>query len=121
MNGMHDVVLFVTDDKHLDDLIHDGSIDHNVRLAIDLGLSPITAIQMATINAAECFGLGDKGAIAPGYKADFILLDDLNSIAIADVYKDGKIVIENGMLVNDWNESLIPKSDLLKRQFVLLK
>ena len=70
---------------------------------------------MATINAAECFGLGDKGAIAPGYKADFILLDDLKSIAIADVYKDGKIVIENGMLVNDWNESLIPKSDLLKK------
>lgn len=64
--------LFVTDDKHLDDLVHEGSIDHNVRLAINTGLSPLTAIQMASINAAECFGLMDKGAIAPGYKADFI-------------------------------------------------
>ncbi|WP_342429757.1 adenine deaminase [Neobacillus sp. FSL H8-0543] len=107
--------LFVTDDKHLDDLIHDGSIDHNVRLAIDCGIPPITAIQMATINAAECFGLSDKGAIAPGYRADFILLDDLKTIAIADVYKDGKIVIENGLLVNDWNGSLEPESDLLRK------
>jgi adenine deaminase len=107
--------LFVTDDKHLDDLIDDGSIDHNVRLAIGSGLPPITAIQMATINAAECFGLVDKGAIAPGYKADFILLDDLKSIAIGDVYKDGKIVIENGLLVNDWNQSHAAESDLLRK------
>ena len=91
--------LFVTDDKHLDDLIHDGSIDHNVRLAIASGLSSITAIQMATINAAECFGLESKGAIAPGYKADFFLFDDLEKINITTVYKDGMAVVENGRLV----------------------
>lgn len=87
--------LFVTDDKHLDDLLEEGSIDHNVRMAISLGIPPITAIQMASINAAECFGLGAKGAIAPGYQADFILLNDLETIKIAKVYKDGNLVVEN--------------------------
>jgi adenine deaminase len=91
--------LFVTDDKHLDDLINEGSIDHNVRLAIESGVSPITAIQMATLNAAECFGISGKGAIAPGYNADFILFDNLETIQISNVYKDGKAVVENGILV----------------------
>jgi adenine deaminase len=93
--------LFVTDDKHLDDLVLEGSIDHNVRLAIGEGLSPITAIQMATINAAECFGLEDKGAIAAGYKADFSLVDDLESVSISHVYKDGIAVAQDGKLIAD--------------------
>ncbi|MEH7118295.1 adenine deaminase [Neobacillus vireti] len=93
--------LFVTDDKHLDDLVHEGSIDHNVRLAIASGLSPLTAIQMASINAAECFGLENKGAIAPGYRADFIFFDNLDTIQITDVYKDGRAVVKNGLLIRD--------------------
>jgi adenine deaminase len=93
--------LFVTDDKHLDDLIRDGSIDHNIRLAIQSGISPITAIQMATLNAAECFGIEDKGAIAPGYKADFLLLENLNNLKITDVYKDGQLMVENGVLLKE--------------------
>ncbi|WP_372447612.1 adenine deaminase [Neobacillus rhizophilus] len=92
--------LFVTDDKHLDDLLHEGSIDHNVRLAVASGISPITAIQMATINAAECFGLEEKGAIAPGYKADFIIMEDLESFKIVDVYKDGTAVVKKGAIVH---------------------
>ncbi|MEH7095407.1 adenine deaminase [Neobacillus vireti] len=99
--------LFVTDDKHLDDLVQEGSIDHNVRLAIASGLSPLTAIQMASINAAECFGLEDKGAIAPGYKADFILFDNLETIQITDVYKDGLAVVMDGLLANE-QENPIP-------------
>ena len=97
--------LFVTDDKHLDDLALEGSIDHNVRVAIAEGLSPITAIQMATINAAECFGLEDKGAIAAGYKADFSFVDDLESLRISHVYKDGMAVVQDGKLVIDCNNS----------------
>ncbi|MEH6994725.1 adenine deaminase [Neobacillus drentensis] len=93
--------LFVTDDKHLDDLVLEGSIDHNVRLAIAEGLSPITAIQMATINAAECFGLQEKGAIAAGYKADFSFVDDLETIRISQVYKDGIAVVQDGKLIID--------------------
>ncbi|WP_246041683.1 adenine deaminase [Robertmurraya kyonggiensis] len=91
--------LFVTDDKHLDDLLEEGSIDHNVRMAISLGVPPITAIQMASINAAECFGFGNKGAIAPGYQADFILLDELETIKISRVFKDGSLVVKNGQLL----------------------
>ncbi|WP_246010285.1 adenine deaminase [Bacillus yapensis] len=91
--------LLVTDDKHLDDLIDEGSVDHIVRMAIKLGVAPITAIQMVTINAAECFGLSTKGAIAPGYQADFILLDDLETIKISRVYKDGYLVVEDGQVL----------------------
>jgi adenine deaminase len=102
--------LFVTDDKHLDDLIHEGSVDHNIRLAVTSGVSPITAIQMATINAAECFGLQNKGAIAPGYKADFILFKDFESVKIEHVYKDGNAVVENGALVNNLKNSSLEDS-----------
>lgn len=97
--------LFVTDDKHLDDIILDGSIDHNVRKAISLGISSITAIQMATINAAECFGLEEKGAIAPGYKADFILFDDLKTLKISQVFKDGISIVENGVLMTEFDNN----------------
>jgi adenine deaminase len=92
--------LLVTDDKHLDDLITEGSINHNVRLAISEGLSPITAYQMATLNAAECFGLTEKGAIAPGYKADLLILSNFETVAISKVVKSGKLVMENGRLVD---------------------
>ncbi|PFP24605.1 adenine deaminase [Bacillus sp. AFS073361] len=106
--------LFVTDDKHLDDLVHDGSIDYNVRLAIATGLSPITAFQMATINAAECFGLENKGAIAPGYKADFFLFDDMNKINIRTVFKDGKAVVNNGQLTMDLNTQTFVETERLR-------
>ncbi|MBM7563121.1 adenine deaminase [Paenibacillus sacheonensis] len=90
--------LFVTDDKLLGDLIDEGSIDHVVRLAIRQGLDPITAIQMATINTAECFELRGRGAIAPGYRADFLLLDDLERVGIHAVYVQGECVVRQGMI-----------------------
>lgn len=92
--------LFCTDDKHLDDLMEEGSIDHNVRLAIEEGLEPLLAIQMASLNAAECYRLKQKGAIAPGYKADFLFLDDLQTITIHQVYKEGTLVAEGGKCVS---------------------
>ncbi|CAM3195040.1 adenine deaminase [Sporolactobacillus spathodeae] len=88
--------LFCTDDKYPDDLIAEGSVDANVRMAIQRGIDPITSIQMASINAAECYGLGEKGALAPGYEASFLLLDDLESFAIDQVYVKGKLVAEKG-------------------------
>lgn len=88
--------LFCTDDKHLDDLIEEGSVDYNVRVAIKQGIDPITAISMASINAAQCFGLRQKGAIAPGYDADFLLLDSLEEFRISEVYKDGQLAAQNG-------------------------
>jgi adenine deaminase len=95
--------VFVTDDKHMDDLLEEGSVDHNIRLAIEGGLDPIQAIQMATLNTAECFGFTHKGAIAPGYEADFLLLDDLSTIAIRQVFKAGKLVAEKGTVVSSVN------------------
>jgi len=91
--------LFITDDKHLDDLIDEGSIDYNVRRAIQKGISPVTAIQMATLNAAECFGLAHLGAIAPGYQADLLLLDNLEDVSITHVFKKGELVVESGKLI----------------------
>lgn len=91
--------LFCTDDKHLDDLIEEGSIDFNVRTAIKQGIAPITAISMASLNAAQCFGLRQKGAIAPGYDADFLLLDSLDEFIISSVYKNGQLAAQSGQYV----------------------
>ncbi|MGO4888344.1 adenine deaminase [Anaerobacillus sp. MEB173] len=92
--------LFVTDDKHLDDILYEGTIDHNIRLAINEGVDPVTAIQMASINTAQCFGLEEKGAIAPGYQADFLLLDEMDTLKISHVYKGGKLIVEDGKLID---------------------
>ncbi|MBF0705048.1 adenine deaminase [Alkalihalobacillus hwajinpoensis] len=88
--------MFCTDDKHIDDLINEGSVDHNIRLAIQEGVDPLLAIQMASLNVAECFGLSTKGAIAPGLDADFLMLDDIESFSISHVYRAGELVAESG-------------------------
>ncbi|WP_078381608.1 adenine deaminase [Sutcliffiella halmapala] len=92
--------LFCTDDKHLDDLVTEGSIDHNIRLAIEEGLNPLLAIQIATLNAAECFSLHDKGAVAPGFCADLVLVDNLEKFKINNVFKNGKLVVNQGKLLD---------------------
>lgn len=92
-------ICFCTDDKHIDDLIENGSIDNSIRMAISYGLAPETAIQMCTLNPSECYGLKYKGAIAPGYVADFLILDNLSSFKINSVYKNGKLVVNENKLV----------------------
>lgn len=104
--------LFCTDDKHLDELIREGSIDHSVRLAIQAGLDPFLAIQMASLNAAECFGLSTKGAVAPGYEADLLLLDSIQEIEIAKVLKAGRVVAKNGAAIYDESGVIEPPSRL---------
>lgn len=81
--------LLVTDDRQPRDLIKEGSIDHLIRLAIRAGMDPIQVIQMATINAARAIGLKNLGAVGPGYQADFVVLDDLNTFQISEVYWRG--------------------------------
>lgn len=88
--------LLVTDDRHPADILKDGHIDHIIRLAIEMGKSPFAAIRMATIQAAECFGLQRLGAVAPGFQANVLILDDLDSVAVRDVYCSGKKVVSNG-------------------------
>ncbi len=87
--------LFCTDDRHIEDLIEEGSIDHCIRLSIKNGLDPIKAYTIASLNAANCYGLEDKGAIAPGMRADLVILQDLEDVAIKQVIKDGKVYKKN--------------------------
>ena len=87
---------FATDDKLPGDLLTEGHIDHSIRKAISLGIAPITAIQMGTINTARHSRLRNHGAIAPRYWADFIVLDDLEKFVVRRVYKKGKLVAEDG-------------------------
>jgi len=84
--------LFASDDRHPDDLIWEGHLDFILHKSIKLGLRPITAIQMATINVAEIYGLRNVGAIAPGFRADLVVLDDLESFVFNSVFKDGRLV-----------------------------
>lgn len=90
---------FCTDDKHLDELMEEGSINFAVALAIKHGMNPLQAIQIATLNAAECYRLYDRGAIAEGYVADFVMLDDLQTMKIATVWKNGVKVAEKGQIL----------------------
>ncbi len=92
-------VLFVTDDRFPSDLIDQGHVDHIVRLAIQSGVDPITAIQIATLNAAEYFNLHDRGAIAPGLRADLIVFDDLQHLTIEQVYRGGRLVARDGRVL----------------------
>ncbi len=87
--------LLVTDDRTPSDIASDGHIDHIIRKAVSLGASAVTAVKMATIQAALCFGLKYVGAIAPGYKADILVLDDLDTVDVRDVYISGERVVEN--------------------------
>lgn len=87
---------FCTDDKHIEDILAEGHIDHNVRRSIELGLDPIAAIRMATINTARCYGLKRLGAIAPGCQADFIVFDDLHDFHVLATYHKGRRVPTDG-------------------------
>ncbi len=91
--------LFVVDDRDCADLMKDGDIDAVVRKAIGLGLDPIRAIQLATINTADYFRLDGLGAIAPGYMANLIIFDELASLKAEMVFYRGKLVAETGKLI----------------------
>ena len=94
-------VCLCTDDKHIDEFIREGSIDNSIRMCIKNGIKPEIAIQMGTLNTAECYRLKDIGAIAPGYKANFIILDNLEEFKINSVYKEGNLIVNNDDIVID--------------------
>ncbi|MBN2808738.1 MAG: adenine deaminase [Deltaproteobacteria bacterium] len=89
----------VSDDRHVIDLLHKGHLDYSIRKAIAGGLAPLTAIQMATINPARYFGLKRRGAVAPGYRADCVLLDDLENFTIKQVFLAGRRVVDEAFTV----------------------
>ncbi|WP_242860833.1 adenine deaminase [Defluviitalea phaphyphila] len=86
--------VFATDDKHPEELLLQGHIDYIIRKSIKKGVDKILAYKVASYNAARCFGLSNKGAIAPGFDADFVVLDDLDEVSIVSVYKKGINVLE---------------------------
>ena len=106
-NPYYQRCILATDDRNPADIIAEGHIDNIVRLAIKKGKDPIRAIKMATLNPAMCFGIRRMGAIACGYKADFLVLDDLESIDIKDVYANGVKVVKDKIL----SEFSVPKAE----------
>lgn len=116
--------LFCTDDKHPQDILKNGHIDNNIRLAIKNNIDPIMAIKMATINVANCYNLQSTGAIAPGYIADIVVVDNLEDFNVLEVYKDGQLVgkdkkalfeineVENSGVTNTVDIDKLTKEDL---------
>jgi adenine deaminase len=92
---------FATDDKLAGDLVEEGHIDHCVRKAIQMGMPPMVALQIATINTARHYRLRNFGAIAPRYWADFIVFDDLQQLKVRRTYKKGILVAEDGKYLAD--------------------
>ena len=88
--------MFCTDDKHPNDLLEKGHIDYIVKKAISLGADPIIAVKVACHNAARYFLLNNRGAIAPGYLGDFVIIDNFQNFHIEKVFKKGELLVENG-------------------------
>ena len=101
--------LLVTDDRHADDLIDSGHLDHILKKAVSLGADPITALQMVTINPARHFGLRGKGAITPGAFADLVVLEDLTSFAVSSVYIKGEKIATDGSMLKKPHAPLLDK------------
>lgn len=93
-----DRCMFCTDDKHPSDLLEKGHIDYIIKKAISMGADPILAIKVASTNAARYFRLNNRGAIALGYLADFVIIDNFEDFTVEQVYKKGKLMFNNGKL-----------------------
>lgn len=93
--------LLVSDDKEPHELVGEGHLDVLLRRVVSLGLSPHLAVQMVTLNVAEAFGLRDRGAVAPGYLADLVVVDNLREFTPLLVFKRGQLVAEEGKLLQE--------------------
>jgi len=100
--------LFVVDDRSCADLLYDGDVDAIVRKAIRLGLEPVRAVQMASINAAERFDLKHVGAVAPGYYADLQVVSDINRPEADLVFRRGRLVARGGKAVFKVSQDVRP-------------
>ena len=92
--------LFVTDDREVDTLLHEGHINAMIRLAVENGLQPADALKLATLNVARCHRIEALGAIAPGYAADICVLPDLHEFVPDLVFKAGNLVVESGSVAS---------------------
>lgn len=92
-------ICLCTDDRHPNDLIDEGSIDHIIRSAVAQGVPPVLAIRAGTLNPAEYFRLRDRGAIAPGKRADLVVFSDLNDLRPEQVYRGGRLAAQDGRML----------------------
>lgn len=110
-----DSIMFCTDDKSPYDILKNGCIDNNIRIAIKCGMNPVTAIKAATLNAARHFGIEHKiGSCTPGRYADLVLFEDLEYPKIAKVYFKGELAAENGRIVRPTQEPVNKYAELYK-------
>lgn len=103
-------ICLVTDDRHPEDIINEGHMDHVVRRAIEEGVDPIEVIQMSTINTATHFKVDQVvGGIAPGRFADMVILEDLDRVSVSEVIADGRIVASNGEFIGKFGSYKYPE------------
>ena len=93
--------LLCSDDRQPKTIFEEGHLDAHLRICVEEGIDPVTAVQMATLNAAECFRLYDRGAIAPGLRADIVLVKDLKDFEVEKVWIEGTLVAEDGKYLSE--------------------
>jgi len=93
--------LLCSDDRQPETILRLGHLDNHLRICVEEGIPSITAVQMASLNAAECYGLSDRGAIAPGLRADIVLLDNLNDFRVHQVFINGEEVAREGIYLSE--------------------
>jgi adenine deaminase len=103
--------LLCTDDRHPNDLVDEGHMDHALRLLLAGGVDPIDAFRIACLNPSQWFGIKGLGAIAPGYKADLVAFDSLKDFRARMVFKDGALIAQDGQLLVDFAGTTPPARD----------
>jgi len=102
--------LLVSDDVEAEDLLHRGHLDYVLRRTVALGVAPVDAVRAVSLNVAQRFGWPRQGAVAPGFKADLVLVDDLQNFNVHTVIKRGQIVVNKGIIEENRVAPLIKKA-----------
>ena len=113
--------MLVTDDCHPEDLLAKGHLNHLLQRAVSLGVEPLAAVTLATLNPAEYFRLRDRGALSPGLAADLVVVEDLDAFRVDQVFKNGQLVAAQGRLTAalDFSDPPTPKTSLQVKDLTL--